>query len=186
MMKVRNLIVFIALCGVMISLGACAAPQDASRARSEYVAEHGATIAAQAYASEAGLLQGIMPADEIRVEEYLNYYKQNFPLPPTEIALGLDATIGSTHVPNEGGEVWLQIGLQADESTEQDLRPLNIALVLDRSGSMADDDKMNYLKQSMYIFLEELDLRFLKKLELEFLLNFLKLMIFLEEVLKEL
>jgi Ca-activated chloride channel family protein len=148
------------LMGIMIcsvGLAACAAPQDASRSRSEYVAEYGATVAAQDYVSESELLKGIMPADEIRVEEYLNYYEQNFPQPPPEFTLGINAILGNTFIPNEGGEVWLQIGLQAGEATEQDLRSLNVSLVLDKSGSMADADKMTYLKQSMYIFLEELD-----------------------------
>jgi Ca-activated chloride channel family protein len=142
---------------IAVGLAACAAPQDASRSRSEYVAEYGATVAAQGYVSESELLKGIMPAEEIRVEEYLNYYEQNFPQPSSEYALGINATLGNTFVPDEGGEVWLQIGLQAGESTEQDLRPLNVALVLDKSGSMADADKMTYLKQSLYIFLDELD-----------------------------
>lgn len=138
-------------------LAACAAPQDASRSRSEYVAEYGATLAAQGYASETELLKGIMPAEELRVEEYLNYYDQNFPVPAEELALGFNATLGSTYVPNEGGDIWLQVGLQASEATEQDLRPLNVSLVLDKSGSMADEDKMSYLKESLFIFLDELE-----------------------------
>ena len=98
-----------------------------------------------------------MPAEEIRVEEYLNYYVQCFPAPPAEHVLEFNATLGNTHVPYSGGEVWLQVGLQATEATEEDIRPLNVALVLDKSGSMADADKMRYLKQSLYVFLEELD-----------------------------
>lgn len=138
-------------------LTACAAPQDASRSRSEYVAEYGATLAAQGYATETELLRGIMPAEELRVEEYLNYYEQNFPPPPAEHALGFNATLGSTYVPNEGGDIRLQVGLQAIEATEQDVRPLNVSLVLDKSGSMADADKMSYLKESLLIFLNELE-----------------------------
>ena len=37
-------------------LASCAASQEASRSWSEYVAEHGATVAASPYASEADLL----------------------------------------------------------------------------------------------------------------------------------
>ena len=152
----RHVAILVALL-FTFALAACGAPQDASRSRSGYVADHGATVAARSDASEAELLRGIMPADEIRVEGYLNYYKQNFPPPPFGYALGLDAALGSTHVPDSGGEVWLQIGLQAAKATEEDIRPLNVALVLDKSGSMADADKMSYLKQSLHIFLEELD-----------------------------
>jgi Ca-activated chloride channel family protein len=140
---------------IILALSACA-PQDASRSRSEYVAEEGATAAAQRYATEADLLKGIMPADELRVEEYLNYYDQSFSPPPAGSALGLDASLGSTHVPDSGGEVWLQVGLQATETVPEDIRPLNLVLVLDKSGSMADADKMSYLKDSLLILLDEL------------------------------
>jgi Ca-activated chloride channel family protein len=151
---------YMAITGVLLLttiITACAAPQDASRSRSEYVAEYGATLAAQGYATETELLRGIMPAEELRVEEYLNYYEQSFPSPPAEHGLGFNVTLGSTYVPNEGGDIWLQLGLQASEATEQDIRPLNVSLVLDKSGSMADADKMSYLKESLFIFLEELD-----------------------------
>jgi Ca-activated chloride channel family protein len=139
-----------------IALTSCASSQEASRTRSEYVAEYGATVAAGGYATEGELLRGIMPAEEIRIEEYLNYYDQDFPAPPPGSPLGINAKLGSNFVPYNGGEVWLQIGLQAGKTSKQDLRPLNVVLVLDRSGSMADKDKMDYLKQSLRIFLEEL------------------------------
>jgi hypothetical protein len=140
---------------VALVLAGCAGVQDASRSRSEYVAEYGATVAANGHASEAELLRGIMPADQIRVEEYLNYYEQNFAA-PSESVLRLDPILGNTHVPESGGEAWLQIGLQAAETTEQDARPTNVALVLDKSGSMAEANKMSYLKQSLRVFLEAL------------------------------
>jgi len=152
MFKPCRLIAFALFLLLVWIMSACGAPQDAARSRSEYVAEHGATAAANAYASETELLQGIMPAEQVRVEEVLNYYEQNFPTPADHV-LGLNATLGNTHVPAEGGEVWLQIGLQAAEATVQEVRPINVALVLDKSGSMADADKMSYLKQSLHIFI---------------------------------
>ncbi|MGD9100237.1 MAG: VWA domain-containing protein, partial [Anaerolineae bacterium] len=49
------------------------------------------------------------------------------------------------------------VGLQAAPVSEQDIHPNNIALVLDKSGSMAEADKMSFLKQSLHIFVDELD-----------------------------
>jgi len=141
---------------VIFALGACAPAQDASRSRSEYRSAQGATLAAQGYASEADLLQGIMPADELRVEEYLNYYDQKFPSPQSPDALRLDASLGNTYVPDGGGEAWLQVGLQAAEPSFENRKPLNLVLVLDKSGSMAEQDKMSYLKQSLQILVDEL------------------------------
>ncbi len=55
----------VVLGGLLIALAACAAPMDASKARSRSVIESG----------------GIVPAEELRVAEYLNYYTQSFPEP---------------------------------------------------------------------------------------------------------
>jgi Ca-activated chloride channel family protein len=115
---------------------ACAAQQDTSKAYSRAVIDRGA----------------IVPAESVRVHEYLNYYEQRFPEPSSE-PLGLDLRVGNTQVPTAGGEVWLQIGLQARRSVASVRTPLNLALVLDVSGSMDAPDKMPYLKQSLTVFL---------------------------------
>jgi Ca-activated chloride channel family protein len=52
--------------------------------------------------------------------------------------------------------VWLQVGLQARSASGGARSPLNLALVLDVSGSMDAPDKMPYLKQSLFVFLNSL------------------------------
>jgi Ca-activated chloride channel family protein len=135
----------------------CAPAQDASKERADYSASYAATLAAQGYASEAELKQGILPADELRVEEYLNYYDQTFPAPPEGMPIGLNALLGSTSLPSAGGEAWLQIGLQAADLKPSEKLPTNLVLVLDKSGSMSEKDKMTYLKQSLEVLVSELD-----------------------------
>jgi Ca-activated chloride channel family protein len=142
--------------GLLGFLAACAPAQDASKSRSDYSASYGATLAAQGYASEQELLKGILPADQLRVEEYLNYYDQTFPPPPEGTPVGLSAILGSTNLPVNGGEAWLQIGLQAGELKPSEKLPTNLVLVLDKSGSMSEADKMDYLKQSLEILVGEL------------------------------
>jgi Ca-activated chloride channel family protein len=97
----------------------------------------------------------IVPADTIRVNEYLNYYEQRFP-EPDHGALGLDLRLGNPLLPISRNEAWLQIGIQARSGTETIRTPLNLALVLDTSGSMADREKMPYLKASLEVFLGSL------------------------------
>lgn len=97
----------------------------------------------------------IVPAEEIRVAEYLRYYEQHFPEPENG-AIGLDLRLGNSQIPQQGGQAWLQLGLQAKSAETDWVAPLNLALVIDRSGSMADSDKMPYLKESLRIFLESL------------------------------
>lgn len=97
----------------------------------------------------------IVPAEQLRVAEYLQYYKQNFP-EPTNSTLGLNLRLGNPQVPVDGGTAWLQIGIQAKSSQPQDIAPLNLALVIDRSGSMNSPEKMPYLKKSLGVFLHSL------------------------------
>jgi Ca-activated chloride channel homolog len=98
----------------------------------------------------------IVPAEEIRVAEYLQYYEQHFPEPDKD-AIGLDLRLGNSRLPVQGCLAWLQIGLQAKSGETTLVAPLNLALVIDRSGSMATADKMPYVKQSLSIFLKSLN-----------------------------
>ena len=97
----------------------------------------------------------IVPAEELRVAEYLQYYQQNFPQ-PTNTTLGLNLRLGNMQVPIEGGTAWLQIGIQAKSAAATDIAPLNLAIVIDCSGSMDSPEKMPYVKQSLRVFLGSL------------------------------
>jgi len=121
------------------AVSGCAAAQDTSKAYSRAAINRGA----------------IVPADTIRLHEYLNYYEQRFP-EPTDQPLGLDLRLGNSQIPAAGGLVWLQIGLQAQDGELATRTPLNLALVLDISGSMDTPDKMPFLQQSLMVFLGSL------------------------------
>jgi Ca-activated chloride channel family protein len=135
--KSPHKLLWIALLTLVVT--SCGAAQDASKSYSRAVINRGA----------------IVPAESVRVHEYLNYYDQRFP-EPIDQPLGLDLRLGNTQIPASGGEVWLQIGLQARGSENVIRTPLNMALVLDCSGSMGDRGKMSYLKQSLMVFLPSL------------------------------
>jgi hypothetical protein len=125
---------------VSLLLAACGASVDTSKSYSRAVINRGA----------------IVSADTIRINEYLNYYEQRFP-EPSDQPLGLDLRLGNPVIPTEGTTAWLQVGIQARSAQEHLETPLNLALVLDASGSMSQDAKMVNLKRSLEVFLPSLD-----------------------------
>lgn len=95
--------------------------------------------------------------DAVAVEEFVNYHKHRLPLPKAGQAVALDARWGSERVSAAQPEAVLQVGLTTAEVNDRtDLRPLNLALVIDKSGSMADDDKMSRVKQSLHTMIGKL------------------------------
>jgi Ca-activated chloride channel homolog len=130
----------LALMFLLFSLAACGGQAaDATKAHSRAVINAGA----------------IMPAEEVRVAEYLQYYEQHLPEPQGE-AVALDLRLGNERMPAQGGVAWLQVGLQTKSAETELVAPLNLAIVIDRSGSMDAPDKMPYLKASLRVFLESL------------------------------
>ena len=90
------------------------------------------------------------PPDEVAVEEFVNYHKHRLPLPKAGQAAALDVRWGNNEISRFQREAVLQIGLTTAEVSERtDLRPLNLALVIDKSGSMLDGDKMSRVKESL-------------------------------------
>jgi uncharacterized protein YegL len=110
--------------------------------------------------------------DPIAVEEIINYHRHQLPLPRSGRGIALDVRWGNGDGPAEptvteialaedigdrrvsfahsGRPAVLQIGLATAEfSNIKKLRPLNLALVLDRSGSMAAADKMVQVKAAL-------------------------------------
>lgn len=139
MQRQRFGLVVLLLIGLLLLLNACGGGMDTSKARSRDVIQSG----------------GIAPAEELRVGEYLNYYEQHFAA-PVNTALGLDLRLGNTQMPADGGEAWLQTGIQARTTASEQIAPLNLALVIDSSGSMNTPEKMPYVKQSLRVFLRSL------------------------------
>ncbi len=140
--NVRSVLLYLILmlCLILTLISCGGQAEDASKARSRAVINAGA----------------IVPASEVRVSEYLNYYEQQLPEPVNE-TIGLNTRLGNPRMPAEGGAAWLQIGLQAKSEASDYVAPLNIALVIDRSGSMSDADKMPYVKQALGTFLQSLN-----------------------------
>ncbi len=95
--------------------------------------------------------------ETVMVEEFINYHKHRLPLPKAGQAVALDTRWGNDQISSSQREAVLQIGFTTAEVNDRnDLRPLNLSLVIDRSGSMAEGDKMSKVKESLQMFVGKL------------------------------
>jgi Mg-chelatase subunit ChlD len=93
---------------------------------------------------------------EIAVDEIVNFHHHNIPLPKPGQSIALDARFGSATASTRQPAV-LQIGLATAEfNGTADLQPTNLALVIDRSGSMAASDKINLVKAALQTLISNL------------------------------
>ena len=97
-------------------------------------------------ASSSALRSGMMlSSDQIRVEELVNFHRHEIPLPAWDQRIGLDVRSGKI----DGGKQVFQIGLATHRDIVEEFRiPLNLVLVIDRSGSMSGD-RIEKVKESL-------------------------------------
>ena len=118
--------------------------------------QEGASSAAASrtrYLSEAGQLPS---SSEVAVEEFVNYHRHQFGRPRAGEAVLMDARWGSDVV-GVGQDAVLQVGFStALANDRRQLRPVNLALVIDKSGSMAAADKMSRVKAALLTLVDQL------------------------------
>ncbi len=94
------------------------------------------------------------PADAIRVEEFVNYFEQGYPTPP-EVAFGIYAD-GARSPFHTDGTYILRFGIQGYEVPEYARTPANLTFVIDVSGSMDRENRLELVKRSLEILVERL------------------------------
>jgi hypothetical protein len=102
------------------------------------------------YLAERGF---IIPSNEVFIESYIGYIDYHYPKPKSD--LGITLYTGHHQVSSRGQEEIVQIGIQGRELSFEELPPMNLAFVIDKSGSMNQQDKMEWVKEAFYIFIEK-------------------------------
>ncbi|MBA7542056.1 hypothetical protein ES705_34372 [subsurface metagenome] len=74
--------------------------------------------------------------------------------PDPEADVGVSLYSGQQQLSARGQEGVIHIGLQGKRRSYEDLPPMNLAFVIDKSGSMRDEDKMDWVKDAFDIFIE--------------------------------
>ena len=95
------------------------------------------------------------PSDAVRIEELINYFDYDYPLPDTrEAPFSVSATVAPA--PWNADSQLLHIGLKGYDIELDQRPPANLVFLLDVSGSMEDPDKLPLLKQSLRMLVEQL------------------------------
>lgn len=114
------------------------------------LAQQGYSSASMGMSKQKSAQMIIPQPDEIIVEEYFNYHTHNLPLPEGNLAVGMDIRWGNKRVSPSSNEAVLQIGLTTGRKEAYlNSPPVNISLVIDKSGSMASEGRLVKTKQAM-------------------------------------
>lgn len=102
------------------------------------------------------LVQGQRPpADAVRVEELINYFEYDYPLPSGGHPIAIASEL--TTSPFDDRYQLLRVALSAHDTAEQQDLPKNLVFLIDVSGSMQDENKLPMVKRSLDMLIGELD-----------------------------
>ncbi|MCF6323165.1 MAG: VWA domain-containing protein [Gammaproteobacteria bacterium] len=110
-----------------------------------------------AYANVRRFINGgnLPPKNAVRVEEMVNYFDYDYPVPESESTpFNITTEIGPT--PWNNGSYLLHIGIQGYEPTITESQPRNLVFLLDVSGSMNAANKLGLLKKSLRLLVNQL------------------------------
>jgi len=94
------------------------------------------------------------PAESVRVEEFVNYFDQGYPTPP-DVAFGIYAD-GAPSPFYKDGSIILRFGVQGYEIAEWQRKPTALTFVIDTSGSMGMENRLELVKRSLELLVERL------------------------------
>ena len=98
---------------------------------------------------------GFLPEqDSVRVEEYVNFFDQGYESPAADaFAIHIDGSPS----PFGGGNHWLvRVGLQGKDLLEEQRQDATLVFTIDVSGSMAREDRLELVKQSLRLLVDEI------------------------------
>lgn len=99
-------------------------------------------------------ISNITRPEEIIIDEYIGSMDYNYPIPLNDFAIY--PYVSNNQISNKGQELLIQLGIRASKIDFEKLPPLNIAFVIDKSGSMSEQNKMTWVKKSFKTFIDKM------------------------------
>lgn len=127
------------------------------RAAEQPVSTFSIDVDTGAYANVRRFLnQGSLPVqDAVRVEEMINYFSYDYPLPKDKTR-PFSVTTEVAPTPWNKDSVLLRVGLKGYDIAAQKLPPANLVFLVDVSGSMMSPDKLPLLKSGLKLLVQNL------------------------------
>jgi Ca-activated chloride channel homolog len=96
------------------------------------------------------------PSDSVRVEEYVNYFDQGYPNPPAHQAFGINIDGAPSPFTETERYQMMRVGLQGYQVSEEERKDANLIFVIDVSGSMGMDNRLDLVKRSLELLVEQM------------------------------
>ncbi len=96
----------------------------------------------------------IPPPDAVRIEEMINYFSYDEPLPENDTPFSIYTEIGPS--PFDADKEIVFVRVKSKEIDRAELPKSNLTFLIDSSGSMNSDDKLPLLKSSFALLVENL------------------------------
>lgn len=95
------------------------------------------------------------PRASVRTEEVVNYFDQGLAAPLDDIfAVRLDCA--STPFGSSADNVLLRVGVKAIEVSREERLPMNVVFVVDKSGSMREQNRLGLVQRSLELLLDQM------------------------------
>lgn len=101
----------------------------------------------------------IPPKDAIRPEEFVNYFDQDYPLPSERSAFAIHLDGAPTPFGETERYQMLRVGIQGYAVPEDERKDVSLTFVIDVSGSMDREDRLELVKRSLELLVERLGRR---------------------------
>jgi Ca-activated chloride channel family protein len=124
--------------------------------REDHLSTFGMDVDTASYTQMRDYLRNgqLPPMDLVRVEEFINYFKQEYP-DPADGAFSINLE-GARSPFSPEGTYLLKVGLQGKHLADWQRKDALLTFVMDVSGSMQEDDRINMVKHGLTTLVDQL------------------------------